>query len=142
MTHPHEELLRLAKAATPGPWKPIKADHTRVNHVVHLHFPGADIEDMRNQYDLFCRMDYSTCEFIAAANPQAVIKLIEENLIMREALEFYGNDKNHDFDVELGDTRTATLDLRAVPILAHGVVLDDSGKIAREALSRINKVGG
>lgn len=57
---------------------------------------------------------------------ETIDALKAENAALRGALEFYANDKSHDFEVNLD----------CKPMKANGVVLDDSGRKAREALAR------
>ena len=96
-------LEALAKAATPGPWKHVEtiAFHTGLTYT-SVQPVDPDPDKMRpmlmasGEYHL-CRMSHTAAQhaiaihranaaFIAAANPAAILSLIEENKRMREAL--------------------------------------------------------
>jgi len=86
----HGRLEGLARAATPGPWSAFTDDsgsspHTNIVAVVPrtacvVSLPGRD----KREADI---------HFIAAANPQAILKLIAENRAYREALTPSGDTK-------------------------------------------------
>ena len=97
-------LEALAKAATPGPWKHVEtiAFHTGLTYT-SVQPVDPDPDKMRpmlmasGEYHL-CRMSHTAAQhaiaihranaaFIAAANPAAILSLIEENKRMREALD-------------------------------------------------------
>jgi len=76
-----DELEKLAKAATPGPWvwDEISESKEKANVLyVEPHSDGSGY----GTYDLISRdsgvygPDVPTCEFIMAANPKTVMKLI------------------------------------------------------------------
>ena len=65
-----DELEKLAEAATPGTW----------DAVLHAHGTGVENDDEQlfiEQYGLTYAANPSDALFIAAANPQAVLELVE-----------------------------------------------------------------
>lgn len=76
-----DELENLAKEATPGPWEWDRPDHERANIVYYEPFTDGS-PGKGSSYDLISRdsgcygPDVPTCEYIMAANPNTVLKLI------------------------------------------------------------------
>jgi hypothetical protein len=96
MTSNHDELERLARVATPGPWA--YADNAPVSYgSAWVNSP--DVKNLavcdgtrRSETHGFClKMDKDENErnaaFIAAANPATILALLSANREMREALE-------------------------------------------------------
>ena len=123
----HEEFLKQVKeraeAATPGPWHcaggiyvystdEMVADNNDETALIRARGVGGGMS--REQQE-------ANVEFVAAANPQAVLKLLDRLERYEKALRVYADPEfaeasdNHGW----GDISKAT---------------DDSGKIAREAL--------
>ncbi|MBX6335200.1 hypothetical protein ISD63_00975 [Pseudomonas aeruginosa] len=77
----HAELRRLAKAATPGPWTLyVPEDYQGPDEL-----PGYGVECAEGRAIVWGALEPETgcqfdrdAEFIAAANPQAILKLIAE----------------------------------------------------------------
>ncbi|MGI0560472.1 ead/Ea22-like family protein [Pseudomonas aeruginosa] len=77
----HAELRRLAKAATPGPWTLyVPEDYQGPEEL-----PGYGVECAEGRAIVWGALEPETgcqfdrdAEFIAAANPQAILRLIEE----------------------------------------------------------------
>lgn len=109
MTTPHAELKRLAEAATPGPWHAaggyltVRDPEGRSfsNTIYHLDEMGQPGPMLAFQAVPFAKS--SDAAYIAAANPQAILFLIEENERMREALEECREHLDRFSDVVDGD---------------------------------------
>lgn len=89
MTTDKKKLRELAGAATPGPWKKeeghpiVNSLHPDKGYMIHAY--EADIH-----YGLAMGETYNAdAAFIAAANPSAVIELLDEVERLREALKYY-----------------------------------------------------
>lgn len=68
-----DELERLAKAALPGPWVKRKRDHeTTESWSIEIQGSGIEIAEVDISFDV----DNFNAAFIAAANPQTVLKLV------------------------------------------------------------------
>ncbi|MGO2705614.1 MAG: ead/Ea22-like family protein [Pseudomonas helleri] len=93
----HSELKRLAEAATPGPWY----QHGGIMQVL-----SHDCETVCETFE-----DDGECpdaQFIAAANPAAVLALIAENERLKNRLEV---DPRHDYDgISTRDATVKVLD--------------------------------
>lgn len=83
-----EELEKIARAATPGPWE--------INAKGQLYQP--DTKD-----DLYCYPVWINCDargndghFIATFNPETVLKLLSKLKRYEEALKFYANENHFD----------------------------------------------
>lgn len=118
------ELVRLAEAATPGPWKQHLVDDTTVicsHGDVCCTFANGGRDD-----DVDFDTDTERCEanaaFIAAANPQTILALTARVKELEEALkpfaehaEKYDPDEGDDSDTawdsdfKVGDLRRARL---------------------------------
>lgn len=87
-----ENLKRLAQAATPGPWvtsddgHTISSYHPERGYCIHMGYPDRDAfwAAMHKVYEADSR-------YIAAANPQTILSLIEGYERMREALRPFAN---------------------------------------------------
>lgn len=98
------ELKALAMAATPGPWMYwAQEGQSSTGKYLHSFCAGESYHDPDDRHTCIGETrhadDKQSCanaQFIAAANPSAVLALIEENERLREALEhahgyYYGN---------------------------------------------------
>lgn len=108
-----EELLALAKAATPGPWieagdgggdnlgadgKPIKYDSVFY-----------DRPDDLDDYDSVCRdTTHEDSMFIAAANPETIKQLVELCRLQHEALK-WAAEVDSAYDGEPADELTEAI---------------------------------
>lgn len=111
-----EELKRLAEAATPGPWY---AEGGTINKdVIYVYSERSDFE--------VCHGDASDSDYIAAANPAAILELIRQwdELLaaLREARMFIRNG------IELGFIRMPDAD---TPDPAHDTLPHIEAVIAR-----------
>ena len=91
-------LREAAKKATPGPWF-MEPDETSPDI---LAAPGVVARTVAS--DMPRQVDALNAAFIAAANPAAVLALLDENARMREALKTIANADDH----------VASCDLRVV----------------------------
>jgi tagatose-1,6-bisphosphate aldolase non-catalytic subunit AgaZ/GatZ len=89
------ELERLAKAATPGPWKCPRFLGQPQLYVYKAH--GADIQVARALSEL--RPDAA---FIAAANPATVLLMVEALRAAEKMREGSTSKTRRDFDAALG----------------------------------------
>lgn len=130
MTVDLEELKRLAKAATPGPWQ------------VSLNGSGEDgwVEDSNSQYlttGYEGEMAAKDVRFIAAANPAAVLALIERveeltgaNIVNRNAIRLQREAR------EVAEARVSKLEaaLRSITDESLAFDLDECRAAAAAAL--------
>lgn len=79
-----DELERLAKAATPGPWLDINTD----KDAGHSHCLGCPtfIEIGVDRKPFNYKATYTDLDYIAAANPSTVLKLIDVARAAKEVL--------------------------------------------------------
>jgi hypothetical protein len=93
-----EELRQLALAATPGPWENSYVDQ----HRVQCRGAGDEIVDTRYASEKPPAERKANALFIAAANPTAVLALLDENVRLREALTwFVENDDTNEGDTPM-----------------------------------------
>lgn len=106
-----KKLRKLAEKSNPGPWieKRDPFDVERI-HIV-------DQEDR-----IICSVRGTTrnCEFIAAANPQAIIEILDRLERYEKALRFYAKDSQFSTGEKMTDSQKRDM--------------DDYGSRAREAL--------
>lgn len=97
-----KKLRELAEKANPGPWieKRDPFDVERI-HVV----------DQDDEIICYVRGTTRNSYFIATANPQAIIELLDRLERYEKALRFYGNEKNWDdsFLLSMSDREPTTI---------------------------------
>jgi len=106
-----DELIKIANAATPGPW-----EHVHVyagEEVIYQSELNLCVASLRSQFD---------AKHIATFSPEMVLKLLD----CAEALEFYADQSNYDYDLN-----------------SHGVTVSeidsDLGAKAMEALAALKE---
>ncbi|GAB3484333.1 ead/Ea22-like family protein [Azotobacter salinestris] len=87
-----ENLKRLAEAATPGPWSVGDANRDERDIGIHGVGEGSIVADVC--VDVWGDPD-ANADFIAAANPAAILELIAENEALKARLEV---DDRHPYD--------------------------------------------
>lgn len=91
----HAELARLAEAATPGPWRVAEDDNPFADgrHVFAKGLDGSDFVVLNLKTDLTFvtatnrEQQQKNALFAAAANPAAVLAILEENAALRGEVE-------------------------------------------------------
>lgn len=118
MTTDTKTLRELAEAATPGGWRIHDRSSTtviggKIGHAIAA--CGQHADNTRDGESLFLELQ-GNAAFIAAANPETVIGLLDEVERLREALEhernaiFYAMTRGQDYDIGLAKERmTAAL---------------------------------
>ncbi|TWC17111.1 hypothetical protein FBY06_11841 [Pseudomonas sp. SJZ085] len=80
----YTELKRLAEAATPGPWY---AENDRHEGAINSEYRHIGMVSMFAQVREDIPQNFANQAFIAAANPAAVLALIADNEVLRQALQ-------------------------------------------------------
>ncbi|MDV7209933.1 ead/Ea22-like family protein [Azotobacter beijerinckii] len=101
------ELNRLAEAATPGPWRIGKANRDESDIGIHGAGDGSIVADVCS--DVWGDAD-ANAEFIAAANPAAILALIAENERLKQELSGPHDVFAKDLVKELVDNAQAILE--------------------------------
>lgn len=96
------ELIRLkelAEKATPGPWVEfgLESGNGNSSYTVGIEKPGLDICRLDSQ--LYCKNCLCNAAYIAAANPQTVLALIDDLVKTKDALA-HCRDKNSQLEKE------------------------------------------
>lgn len=92
------ELRRLAEAATPGPWHDGAAGNFRVYGPDGRDVHSGPIAEVAHRRDPTTRR--SNAAYIAAANPQAVLALLDDLQAVRGDLKFCLETMRQQFDPE------------------------------------------
>jgi len=87
------ELKELAKAATPGPWKLIENE---ASGSLRIENPNGEGGNLTNSAVTYWENTDGNGSYIAAANPQAILRLIERLERYEEALKFYADESKWD----------------------------------------------
>lgn len=96
-----KSLREKAEAATPGPWANEYACEviTIVEQDLEIPFPTICGTSFRDNQELGDHQNDKNAEFIASANPQAILSLLDAIESMRDALE---KNKNQWHDPSIG----------------------------------------
>lgn len=124
------ELVRLARAATPGPWKNTTS-YPAGEFIVHS--TTAMVGDTHQRQRITPCMIEANAAYIAAAHPQAILRLCEEMREMRAVVDEQANDDGIWFIAQTGPEAYLQQELRRLHALIEGVTPDDC---ARSLLAR------
>jgi hypothetical protein len=121
------EIKRLAGKATPGPW------------FVHDEFGlcRGDSTNEKKSWPIDC---HETDLYIAAANPEAILKLIDSYEKMVKCVEFYGSEEAMSCRLRCKSEyspKCLTGDSDYFQDPADLPILQDGGKLARETLKEV-----
>ena len=137
MTFDTKKLRELAEAATPGPWRDangngaasVVSEHSDYGCQIYLNVRTCEIADTVNRWKADAR-------FIAAANPQTVIALLDEVARLRAAIETNQLVIDHDRAVRRLAAMTAARD----EVYAIAKRTFDRLLMTREEASRLDEL--